>query len=87
VQRYLDRGLSYLQLLNDGGIVYVVRIVDRSIPLSLEKYIRDLALGIVNQPLAWILMDYALARSFDFVNYSLDYSLVGSFSGGEAMEN
>jgi len=78
----LSGGLSHLQLLSDGGIGCVIT-VDRSILLSLEKYIRNLALGTVDQPLARILMDQLLARSFGFV----DQSLVRSFSRGEAMED
>ena len=88
VDTYLDRGLDLLLLPNNGGIGYVIRTVNRSIPLNLLDDIRTAPLGesLVNWPLAWTLMDYALARSLDFVNYSLDHSLVRSFSGGEAME-
>ena len=75
VDMYLDRGLSHLQLLNDGGIACVVRTVDWSIPLSFKDDVGNAPLGKgLNRPLVRTLMDYILARSFNFVNYSLDYS-------------
>jgi len=51
--------------------------------------IRTAALGesLVNYPLVRILIDYTLLKSFSFVNYSLNYSLVRSFSRGEAIED
>ena len=63
-------------------------MVDWYIPLRLMDNIRTAALGeSLDWPLVWTLMDHLLARSFGFVNRSLDYSLVGSLSGGEAMES
>ena len=63
-------------------------MVDWYIPLRLMDNIRTAALGeSLDRSLVWTLIDYVLARSFGFVNRSLDHSLVGSLSGGEAMEN
>ena len=73
---YLDGGLSYirLQLPNDRGITYVIT-VNRSIHLSFRDDVRNAPLGKgLNRPLVRTLIDYILVRSFNFVNYSLDYS-------------
>jgi len=84
VDTYLDGGLTHLQLLNDGGVVCVIRTVDRFIPLSFKDDVRNAPLGKgLNRPLVRTLMDQLLARSFGFVGRSL----VRSFSGGEAMES
>ena len=71
---YLDRGLSYLQLLNNGGIACVVRTVNWYIPLSFKDDVRNAPLGKgLNRPLVITLIDHILARSFNFVNHSLDH--------------
>jgi len=68
VDIYLDRELIYLLLLNNGGIGYIVLIVNRSIPLDFIDNIRT-----VNRTLVRILIDYILLRSFGFINHSYNY--------------
>ena len=45
VDTYLAKKLIYLQLLNNGGIGYIIQIVDRSIPLSFKDDIGTAAPG------------------------------------------
>ena len=73
VDIYLAKRLIYLQLLNDGGIGYIIQTVNRSIPLSFQDDIGTAALGTVALRTA-VLGNTALGRSL--INQPLPLSLL-----------